>query len=202
MMNRNLVAGKLVGFYLLASSTGCGGSGNSGAPVPPPAPTLSPSAGACQSFKEANATIKTRVDNTTTSSVSNPNNAIDGSLTTSATLVVNGSIAATQGVSIQAVAQSGIVFPSGKFAGAFYSVPSGTAQSYTVVVRTLLSGTVQESNSGDNSGGGSGVSGGHGSSFTGIKTTKPFDSVEVFVSNTQSEPSPKFEVFEICSDHS
>lgn len=172
-------------------------------PSPAPSPSPSPAVAPCVSFKEVNATVVTRVDNTVTMSVANPNNAIDGSLTTPATLTVNGSTGPTQGVAIRATAQNGIAFPAGKTAGAFYSVPSGTAQTYTVTIRTLLgNSSIQESNASDNSGGGSGVSGGHPSRFTGIVTTKPFDAVEVVVSNTQSEPMPRFEVFEICSDHS
>lgn len=173
----------------------------SGNPSPTPSPTQDSTVGACQSFKEVNAKVATGVDNTLTSSISNAGNVIDGDLGTSATLVVNGSTSVTQGVRIRAMAQSGIVFPAGKTAGAFYSVPSGTARSYTVTIKTLLGSEVQESNSIDNSGGGCGICGGHSKNFNGIVTTKPFDAVEVVVSNTQIEASPKFEVFEICSDH-
>lgn len=191
----------------LVSCSG-GGGGAAPAPTPSPAPSPAPSPGpspapspvACESFMSSNASVTTRIDNTGTMSAADRNNAIDGSLETSSKLVVNGSTSNTQGVAIRATAQSGIVFPSGRNAGAFYSVPSGSARTYTVSVRTLLAGELQESNNSDNSGGFVGMSSGHASAFNGIATTKPFDAVEVVVSNSQAEVSPTFEVFEICSD--
>lgn len=133
-------------------------------------------------------------------SISNASSAADGDLNTYATLSVNNA-APMQGASVRATAQAGIVYPSGQTAGAFVSVPAGSGQSYTVTVKTYLSGVLQESNSGDNSGGVDGVQGGHKSSFDGVKTTKQFDAVEVLINNNQAGGTPSFGVYEICSSH-
>lgn len=132
-------------------------------------------------------------------SISNEGAAADGDLSTSATMTVNNAPAG-QGAAIRVTAQGGVVFPAGQRAGAVVSVPSGTAQNYTVTIRTYLTGALQESDSSDNSGGGCGFCGGHGFSFDGFTTTKQFDAVEVFINNTQAGGTPNFGVAEVCSD--
>jgi hypothetical protein len=155
---------------------------------------------ACASITGGDSRVNFNVDTGCTQcGVTDSQAAADGDLNTAATLKVQNA-APAQGVSIRATAQSGVVFAAGQMAGAYVAVPAGTAQTYTVTIRTLLGGTVQESDSSDNNGGGCGMCGGHPSRFDGFRTTMQFDAVEVFISDSQAGGTPDFKVYEICSD--
>ncbi|MES2684591.1 MAG: hypothetical protein V4650_13810 [Pseudomonadota bacterium] len=161
-------------------------------------PTVTGGSAACESFRQANAVVTTRIDpGCTQCSSSEAAAAIDGDLATAADLVVNGA-APAQGVALRATAQAGLIFPAGRLAGVFYSAPAGTTQSTMVTISTLAGGVVQESTSSNNT---SGISGGRSRNFTGIRTSKPFDAVEIFINNNQAETDPTFRVFEFCSNH-
>lgn len=176
-------------------TTGSTGGGTTGS-------TGGSTSSACTTMAVGDFKVTTLIDSGCAScSISNPSLVADNDLTTGAMLSVN-TAAPGSGAAIRVTAQAGMTYPSGGMAGAFVSVPPGTGQSYSVTVRTLLAGVVQESNSSDNSGGGSGVTGGHGSAFDGILTTKAFDAVEVFINNNQVSGTPTFNVFELCSNHS
>lgn len=207
-MNSNLrLAAVLLSLGVLSMAAGCSGGGGSNAPGSGSTPggttgSTGGSAGAaCTSMAVGNFRVSTQIDSGCAScSISNPASAADNDLATGATLSVN-AVAPGTGAAIRVTAQAGMTYPSGGMAGAYVSVPAGTGQSYTVTVRTLLAGAVQESNSSDNSGGGSGVSGGHGSAFDGLATTKAFDAIEVFINNNQASGTPAFNVYELCSNH-
>ena len=161
-------------------------------------PTVTGGSAACESFRQANARLTTRIDpGCTQCRIGNAAAAIDGDTDSAAQLVVNGA-APAQGVALRATAQSGLIFPAGQLAGVFYSAPAGTVQNTVITISTFSGGLVQETTSSNNM---SGVSGGRSRNFTGIRTSKPFDAVEVFINNTQMESDPTFQVFEFCSDH-
>lgn len=161
-------------------------------------PAVTGGSAVCESFKLANAQLATRVDpGCTQCRIGNAAAAIDGDTGSAAQAVVNGATPA-QGVTLRATAQSGVIFPAGRVAGVIYSAPAGTAQNTMITISTLAGGLVQETTSSNNM---SGISGGRSRNFTGIKTTKPFDAVEVFINNTQAETEPTFQVFEFCSHY-
>lgn len=158
--------------------------------------TVSGGSAACESFRQANARLTTRIDpGCTQCRIGNAAAAIDGDVGSAAAVVVNGA-APAQGVALRATAQSGVIFPAGRLAGVFYSAPAGTAQNTAITISTLAGGLVQETTSSNNM---SGIGGGRSRNFTGLRTTKPFDAVEVFINNTQAETDPTFQVFEFCS---
>lgn len=152
----------------------------------------------CESFRQANAQLTTRIDpGCTQCRIGNAAAAIDGDAGSAAAVVVNAA-APAQGVTLRATAQSGVIFPAGRLAGLIYSAPGGTAQNTTVTISTLSGGLLQETTSSNNS---NGIGGGRSRNFTGIRTSKPFDAVEVVIHNTQAENEPTFQVFEFCSNH-
>lgn len=122
------------------------------------------------------------------------------------------------GASIRATAQPGVVYPAGGRAGVFYSVPdnnpngdnidSGGAWGFEIA--TYLAGQVQEQSAalddtdrlpdGDKT---------HANRFSYIDTSKPYDAVEIYVSDAQARATKKgvvtlgsapYKVYEICSD--
>ena len=202
-MRAQRVNNRSLAVLALAFLSGCGGGGNNNSS----GDTVGGGGGggggnsACVSITGGGSQVTASADGVGCAdcNVSNESAAVDDDLSTFATLTVNGA-SPGHGALIRATAQPGVVFPAGQKAGAYVSVPAGTGQTYTVTINTYLTGTLQETNSSDNSQGG--VLGGHGSSFDGIATTKQFDSVEVFVNNNQAGGTPEFHVYEICSDHS
>lgn len=160
--------------------------------------TLTGGSAVCESFKLVNAQLATRIDpGCTQCRIGNAPAAIDADTGSAAQVVVNNA-APAQGVALRATAQSGVIFPAGRLAGVIYSAPAGTAQNTAITISTLAGGLVQETTSSSNT---SGIGGGRSRNFTGIKTTKPFDAVEVFINNTQAETEPTFQVFEFCSHY-
>ena len=200
---RGLLIAAAIGIGLVA----CKGGANTAAPTAgnggDGSNTNSPPPGAvsgCTTITGGTTSVTTNVDaGCTGCSIANAQSAADGNLSTSATLTVNGA-APGQGASIRVTAQNGIVFPAGQNAGAFISNPSGTAQDWTIIVRTYLNGVLQESVS--NTSGACGACGNGGSAFEGLTTSKQFDAVEVFVNNNQAPGNaPDFGVYEFCSDY-
>lgn len=161
-------------------------------------PTVNGGGVACESFRLANAQLSTRIDpGCTQCRVGNGAAAIDGDAGSAAQVAVNGALP-SQGVALRATAQSGLIFPAGRLAGVIYSAPAGTAQNTMITISTFSGGLLQETTSSNNM---SGIGGGRSRNFTGIRTSKPFDAVEVFINNTQAETDPTFQVFEFCSHH-
>jgi len=135
--------------------------------------------------------------------ITNSQGAADGDLSTFATVQVAADLP-TQGISVRAKAQPGIVFPAGNTAGANITTPSvvqGQLQ-YAVEIRTYLGGQQQEAQyteGGPTTFGACVLCGGTNNSNEAFQTTKPFDAVEVFISNT-TVTGTDFKVHEICSD--
>jgi len=132
-----------------------------------------------------------------------------------------------QGISIRATAQRGIVYPAGGRAGVFFSRPDNdpngdnidSGGSYSLGIGTYLGGKLQESagllntnevlsearTGGYNFPGGSTLA----NEYVYIQTTKPYDAVELYVTDTQVRVggdgqtevgSAPYKVYEICSD--
>lgn len=151
----------------------------------------------CESFRAVNGKVTTATDaGCVNCGVTNAPAAIDGDVNSAARVVVNSAVPA-QGVTLRATAQAGVIFPAGRLAGLYYSAPAGTTQNTTVTISTLAGGVVQELSTSSNT---SGIGGGRSKSFSGIRTTKPFDAVEIAIRNSQVESEPVFQVFEFCSD--
>lgn len=151
----------------------------------------------CESFRQANGKLTSATDaGCVDCGITHAAAAIDGDLDSAAKLIVNSAVPA-QGVTLRATAQAGLIFPAGRLAGLYYSAPAGTAQNTTVTISTLAGGVVQELSSSSNT---SGIGGGRSKSFNGIRTSKPFDAVEISIRNSQAESQPVFQVFEFCSD--
>jgi hypothetical protein len=96
------------------------------------------------------------------------------------------------GVAVRATAQDGVVFPSGQYPGVFLHGPGGT---WSMQVRTFLDGQLQEETSLSSE-----SSNEEHSTGTGLKASKPFDAVEVFVANDEDGDPATIEVSELCSD--
>ncbi|HZP12452.1 MAG TPA: hypothetical protein VFB36_08535 [Nevskiaceae bacterium] len=129
-------------------------------------------------------------------SVSNEQMAADGDLSTAASVNAPNSFA-DQGPSIRATAQSGIVFPAGQVAAVLFTPPVAgglNPPAQAVTIATYLSGTFQESGSSYLEGTES-----DGLTFKGFVTSKPFDAVEIMVSDTEAALAP-WSINEICSD--
>lgn len=124
----------------------------------------------------------------------------------------------TQGGSIRVTAQSGVVFPAGRRAGAYLTIPEqpgGTelqlASSNAIAIRTYLAGALQEETSAlaeprlqfqaisaDPE---------LPESYVYFTTSEMFDAVELFISNSQTtigtggvSRTPAYKVYELCSD--
>lgn len=129
--------------------------------------------------------------------------AIDGDPATAAT--VNADIVHTRECAIRATAQSGLVFPAGNTAGVFGSLSRSGVYSEAVngdvaIVRTYLSGEVQEEVQLEGDGAAVDVNGvtGHEVTLFKLPTTKPFDAVEFAFGNPAETQT--VEIFEFCSD--
>lgn len=122
-------------------------------------------------------------------SVSDPAKAIDNRFDTWA--IIRIPAAAVAGPSFRAIAQDGIVYSAGNLAAAV--LPNGEPRRFHIL--TYLDGTLQEDGTGK---GASYMEGGR--MTVAIKTTKPFDAVELKVdpANTGSEQAE--EVLEFCSN--
>jgi len=150
-------------------------------------------------------------------SVSEPARVADDEARTFASLSINDA-PTTQGGSIRVSAQSGVAYPAGRKAGAYLTIPEqsgGTqlqlASSNAIAIRTYLAGALQEetsalteprlqlqSISGDPE---------LPESYVYFTTSKLFDAVELFISNSQTtvgtggvSRTPAYKVYELCSD--
>lgn len=158
-------------------------------------------------------------------SVKAANAAADDQAKTFASLSVLSS-SVFQGVSIRATAQPGIVFPAGGRAGVFFSLPNNNPKgenldsggSTALGIGTYLRGQLQESAGLNTSAPLQNVSSGSYNfpggdalpkHYTYIETTKPYDAVELYVSDTQVRVrkqgqvdvgSAPYKVYEVCSD--
>jgi hypothetical protein len=133
-------------------------------------------------------------------SVADAQAAVDGDLTTSATVTAPESFTG-DGARIRATAQSGLVFPDGQTVAVFFESPAFgglNPPDTAVTIKTFLSGEQQDSPTTYTT-----VlqdpSNGRPYSFKGFVATKAFDSVEVMVSDTQGASGP-WQIHEICSD--
>lgn len=186
-----------------------------------PAPNPSP-AGAktayCDSFTGASKVSSTFTNGCLDCGISNEKNVADDAARSFAALTVNDA-PSTQGGAVRATAQSGTAFPAGRKAGAFITVPrqpSGTqvqaGASNALSIRTFLGGVQQESAS---------LAGAPRldvevvssdpelpQNYYSFTTTKTFDAVELFISNSQTTvgsdgsmtKTPPYKVYELCSD--
>ena len=193
----------------------CGG-GTNDVPATPSADTnagtdannSTSSAAFCDSISGGGAKVSSSVDpGCVGCSISNLPAAADGDLSTSASVSV-GIEVATQGVSIRATAQSGMVFPAGNNATvAFTENLSGTSLALLdsgTVLRTYLGGVLQET-ANDLQGYDCASCGPGGTPYSAVsfQTTKQFDAVEIFMDpgiNSSGLTGPNIQVFEICSN--
>lgn len=194
---KRMIDRKLLLLGLLTGITSCSGGGGDGGGLPGgDDDSQIPPSGACLSFHDAGGQVTSSIDPACGScSATSTSAAADGDAETYAALSVNGA-SNPQGASIRATAQQGTTFPAGQLAGAFMSIPAGTGQSYSYEIRSYLGGVLQEvlkANSAQ-----AGVSGGASKAYLGAETTKAFDAIEVFVSNTQAGGTPEFDVYEVC----
>lgn len=124
----------------------------------------------------------------------------------------------TQGGSVRVTAQSGVVFPAGREAGAYITIPEQPdgaevqlLSSNAIAIKTYLGGALQEETSalaeprlklqavsGDPE---------LPESYVSFTTSKIFDAVELFISNSQTaigtggiSQTPAYKVYELCSD--
>jgi len=194
----------------------CGG-GTNDAPVTPSADasdagadaSISTSSAAfCDSISGGGAKVTSSVDpGCIGCSISNLLAAADGDLSTSASVQIGIEIP-TEGASIRATAQPGVVFPAGNHATAAVTENLGgttlTILDSGLELRTYLGGVLQETASDlheyDCATCGPGSTPYSAVSF---RTTKQFDAVELFMdpgTNSSGLTGPNFEVFEICSN--
>ncbi len=168
----------------------------------------SSSAAFCDSISGGGAKVSSSVDSGCIDcSVTNADAAADGDLSTFASVDIGVEVP-TQGVSIRATAQSGMVFPAGNNATvAFTANLSGTNLAILdtgTELRTYLGGVLQES--ANNLQEYDCKTCGPGSkpySAVSFQTTKQFDAVEIFMdpgTNSSGLTGPNFQVFEICSN--
>jgi len=182
----------LVGFTIVAAA-GCGGGDDHTINPGPP--------GACEFLTGSASTKVTADDGCINCSIAGAEHAIDGDLYVSAdvTATYNApncgllNCEPQKGIAIRAIAQPGIVFPSGKHAGAWLTLPPG---SWSFSVRTYLSGSRQEESALVNSN----SDNQENDSLVAYQATKPFDAVEIFVIKGSAGSDQTMQVQEICSD--
>jgi len=162
----------------------------------------------CDSISGGSATLSSSIDpGCVVCSISNLPAAADGDLSTPASVSV-GIEVPTQGASIRATAQSGMVFPAGNNATVAVTENLSGANlailDSGVELRTYLGGVLQESANDlqefDCASCGPGSTAYSAVSF---QTTKPFDAVEIFMDpgiNSSGLTGPNYQVFEICSN--
>jgi len=135
--------------------------------------------------------------------ISDPGRAADGDLYSSADVKA---VADAQTITstIRATAGNGVVYPAGSVAGVFITDDSSVCGQCGGVINTYLKGQAQESSSSlmnsDVNGNGSAAA-----IYSGLKTTKPFDAVEIVDSSSGGQgnfgtTTPVFRVYEICSN--
>ncbi len=157
----------------------------------------------CQSFSSTNAKVTATIAKTCVAcSVNGATLSADGKPETAAKLLVNGSggFQTLPGVSLRATAQRGIALPAGSKPGVLLRLPAEPAQAYSASLATLLSGKVQESDGGQYVLNIKYVGIGSPDRLISMETTKPFDALELTITNSQPDDAPVFEVFEFCSD--
>lgn len=187
---------------------------------------------ACDSISGGKSTVTTTVDpGCTRCSASDAASAADGQARSFSGLTVLSAASVAQGIAIRATAQPGIVYPAGKRAGVFLTMPdnnpdgdnidSGGSTSFGLA--TYLDGKLQDSAGGHNRGriingpdrGNEYFTNDRGlpDYYAYFETTKPFDAVEVFISDTTVSIANKdvarkevtvgaapYKIYEICSD--
>jgi hypothetical protein len=113
--------------------------------------------------------------------------AIDGSLSSGATITVPSGVSGTAGVT--ATAQNGIIFPSGSVAGSVVSFPTGQGNMFGLI--TYLDGVRQEvlltSSSGTSP------------IYVSGDTTLPFDAIEITLNRTTPAVDAQVDVLGFCS---
>lgn len=130
--------------------------------------------------------------------------AIDGDPGTAAT--INADVVFGEECAIRVTAQSGVVFPAGNTAMVLATLQRSGADSQIVdgdgvaVVRTYLNGVAQEEVSVKGSGAAVEVNGisGVGSDQFKLRTTKPFDAIELGFGNPAE--SQTVQIYEFCSN--
>lgn len=192
-----------------------GGVADPGTP-PPPSPSA-PKVAYCDSIVGNSKVTTSFSPGCGDCNVRDATNVADDVARSFASLSIN-SAPLTQGGAIRVTAQSGTVFPAGSKTGAYLTIPeqSGGSQvqaggSNSLAIKTYLSGTLQEETNAT------------GSprpellaissdpelpeSYVYFTTTKAFDAVELFISNSQytvgsggAQGTPAYKVYELCSD--
>lgn len=129
--------------------------------------------------------------------VSSSSNAIDGSGSSFANLQMPGGSAGT--VSLRAVAQDGVVFPSGTLAGMVHSISYGTSSALAISLRTYLMGAQQESFN-FNSGAGSSDMDPSQPGRVSYRTQMQFDAVELDFTRTGGTGEVNARVHAFCAN--
>jgi predicted small secreted protein len=199
-------AALVLGFLAVSFTlSGCGNEGDGHGPEPPiPGPGGPPSSAICASITGGTSKVSHSVDpGCIQCSATNVSAAADSDFESAATLTVNAP--AGQGVAIRATAQAGIVFPARSVVAVVVRDPDAQSGPSTIfithLIRTYLAEQLQESpaptqiNRGPKPGNGDAQA----YSLT-YRTNKPFDAVELFISNSQVTGTPQFKIYEICSD--
>ncbi len=189
--------------------------------LPPPVSPISPGTpktAFCDAIVGASAVSVAFTQGCLDCGITDERNVADDGARSFASLLVNDA-PSTQGGAVRVTAQSGTVFAAGRNAGVFITVPqqpSGTqlqaGSSNALSVRTYLGGLLQEQASliGSPQLNATSVSSDPElpQSYFSFTTTRMFDAVELFISNSQSTlnsdgsvtKTPAYKVYELCSD--
>lgn len=186
-------------------------------PVPDPTPTPGTKTAYCESIIGGSTVSTTFSQGCLDCDIVDEAKVADDVARSFASLTINDA-PPTQGGSIRVTAQSGVVFPAGQEAGAYITIPDqpgGTQvqllSSNAIAIKTYLAGALQEETSalaeprvklqavsGDPE---------LPESYVSFTTSKVFDAVELFISNSQTtigtegvSQTPPYKVYELCSD--
>lgn len=164
---------------LVVAALGC----SSEASLAPAGGKVSLTGHTCSSYITGGGTsVSSAVDsNCTSCSASDAPLAIDGDISTFATLQMNLALIASgeSAVTLRATAQSGVVYAAGNTAGAQVTFPTGVLSDAGVVIRTYLGGVMQEHDGPSLSTPGFRATG--ETYFYGLTASTSFDAVEISV---------------------
>jgi len=205
----------LISAALVISACG-GGSGDSPSPSPAPTPaptpsplptpTPNPSPGpspspaptgttVCGSAFLGSASAVFSSANCTSCTNRNPQESIDNSTTTAATMDFSGGGGV---VTLRAVTQSGTVVPAGRMAGALIQFPAGSSSSTSLMISTFLNDQMQESGAGFTNGADSTTT--STPNFHRFSNTKPYNRIDVTIDQRGVVASSPTRVIEVCSE--